>query len=113
MKVRMIMLKTWETISAPWQKLAKDYEKASGAFFETLQNSPSQLNLVGKSLKTMSRTKAHLDSNMEKFWESFRMVSAGDIERVYERLGEIQDRLDQLSETLEANANAGKTDDHE
>lgn len=106
------MQKAWEKISAPWQKLAKDYEKASGAFFETLQNSPSQLNLVGKSLKTVSKTKARIDSNMEKFWESFRMVSAGDIERVYERLGEIQDRLDQLSESLEADAKDGKTDTH-
>lgn len=105
------MFKTMEKLSAPWQKLAKDYEKASGAFFESLQNSPSQLNLVGKSLKTMSKTKARLDNNMEKFWESFRMVSAADIERVYERLGEIQDRLEELGERIEAGEKEGNTDD--
>ena len=109
------MFKTLDSFTLPWKKLTKDYEKASSAFLQSLQNSPSQLNLVGQSLKTLSTVKARIDQNLEKFWESFRMVSAADIERVYERLGDIQDRLDELSETLESQSQSqnGKIDNDE
>ena len=100
MKVRIEMNINFDSITAPWMALTKDYENAASAFHESLQSSPSQLNFVGRTLKTMSSTKERFDQSMEKIWASFRLVSATDVERVYERLGAIQDRLETLAECL-------------
>lgn len=96
-------MKPWEAAMKPWEEMnkksmeaVKDYEQAANAFFQNLSEAPSQLNLVGQTLKTASTVKEQSDRAMEKVLEAMRVPSSADIERLYERLGDIDARLDDM-----------------
>lgn len=57
---------------------------------------------MGWTLRGVSAWKAGWDRWLELTWSSARLPSALDVERVYERLGELEDQLARVSDKLDA-----------
>lgn len=79
--------KTWEQSAAKW-------------WDETLR-APQTLSGLGSALSGISSAKERWDRGLEQAWSTWRLPSAMDVERLHERIGELEDQLFALSAQLE------------
>lgn len=104
------MFTSWEQAAESWKKAAeqatKGWEEQAGRWWdETLRDSRT-LEGMGQFLSAMCTAKERSDRALEEHWARLRLPSAADIERVYERLGEVQAQLDRLEAALAEGATA-------
>jgi len=75
-------------------------EKAASWWDQTLR-APRTLTGLGKTLTGVSTVKERWDRNLEQAWGAWRLPSALDVERLHERIGELEDHLCELNLQLE------------
>ncbi len=71
----------------------KEWEKAATQWWDATLQSPATLESLGAALNAACEAKERSDRALEQVWGQWRLASATDVERIHERLGEIDDRL--------------------
>ena len=84
-------------------------DRATQWWDKTLRD-PKTLTGMGWTLRGMSAWKAGWDRWLELTWSSARLPSALDVERVYERLGELEDQLARLDGKIQQPVSADRLD---
>ncbi len=81
-------------------KLASAWEDAAARWWDEALRAPTTLEAMGGWLRGTSELKARWDRGLEQVWSGWRLPSALDVERVHERLGELEQQLVRLEERL-------------
>lgn len=92
----------WKRSTEAWTGFTKKWEALLGERWQAALRDKALLEKLGGSLSALSFFKERRDRALERFWEECRLPSAADVERVYERLGELQERIDELEEAIAA-----------
>ena len=93
------MFKQWqETV----ERMTKDWEQhAAGWWAEQLQD-PKTMERMGDWLNGACEAKERSDRALEEHWGQWRLPSAADVERLYERMGQVRDALERIEDRLSA-----------
>ena len=75
-------------------------EALASQALERLVAHPKVIAANGVVLRGLARWKRGVDRGFEQSWESVRLPSALDIDRVYERLGDLEGQLARLERQL-------------
>jgi hypothetical protein len=95
---------SWEQAAESWKKAAeqasKGWEEQAGRWWDETLRDPKTLEGMGQFLSALCTAKERSDRALEEHWARLRLPSATDLERVYERLGEVQAQLDRIEAAL-------------
>lgn len=98
------MFTSWEQAAEGWKQAAeqatKGWEEQAGRWWDETLRDPRTLEGMGKFLSAMCTAKERSDRALEEHWARLRLPSSTDLQRVYERLGEVQAQLDRIEEQL-------------
>lgn len=72
----------------------KGLEEAAARWWDKTLRHPKTLSGLGLWLDGVSAWKAGWDRALERTWSAWRLPSAYDVERLHERLKELEERLD-------------------
>lgn len=89
---------SWTKAAEAWQK---EWEQQATRWWDATLREQGTLDLMRKSLEGVCAAKERSDQTLEQLWAAYRLPSATDVERLNERLGDIEDRLDRLQGVLE------------
>ena len=78
----------------------KSCEDAASGWWDQHLRRPTTLERLGKQLNRMSALKARWDRTLEQSWATWRLPSALDVERLHERLGELEEQLVRVEDLL-------------
>jgi hypothetical protein len=78
----------------------KEMEESAGRMWEKTIKDPRTLESMGSMLTFLCGAKERSDRALEEAWAHARLPSAADVQRLFERLGEIDERLARLEERL-------------
>ncbi len=90
---------SWTKAAEAWQK---EWEQQATRWWDATLREQGTLDLMRRSLEGVCAAKERSDEALEQLWAAYRLPSATDVERLNERLGDIEDRLDRLQGALEA-----------
>jgi len=89
---------------AEWQRQATDFQKqweeAAGRWWDDHLRDPKTLDAMGQLLGGLSTLKERGDRALEDHWGRWRLPSAADVERLYERMGEVEESLARIEDLL-------------
>lgn len=85
-----------------FESITKRMEDRATQWWDDTLRHPKTLTGLGWTLRGVSAWKAACDRWLEMTWSSARLPSALDVERVYERLGELEDQLARMEERIDA-----------
>jgi hypothetical protein len=91
------------------EEFGKAWERVGTRWWDDALRHPQILESNGSKLNAMSGFKERWDRALEQMWSGWRLPSALDVERVYERLGEVEERVARLEETLAPASSAAET----
>lgn len=80
----------------------KEWERSAQAWWDQALRSRETLEAMGAALGGMCAARERSDRALEQAWAAWRLPSASDVERVYERLGEVQEQLGEVAGRLAA-----------
>lgn len=89
---------TWTKAAEAWQK---EWEQQATRWWDATLREQGTLDLMRKTLDGVCAAKERSDQALEQLWATYRLPSATDVERLSERLGDIEDRLDRLQDVIE------------
>ena len=111
------LLKTsWTMWTAPWQamkdgaeggwseqlkQLQQSWDQAAQSWWSDYLRQPETLAQMGKSLNGLCEQKERWDRMAEDHWGRMRLASAGDLERLHARIGELEDTILRLEDALQ------------
>lgn len=90
---------SWTKAAEAWQK---EWEQQATRWWDATLREQGTLDLMRKSLEGVCAAKERSDQALEQLWAMYRLPSATDVERLDQRLGDIEDRLDRLQDVIEA-----------
>lgn len=97
---------------AQWQKtvegFTKDWEQQAAKWWDGTLRDQGTLEQMRAALLAVCAAKERSDHQLEQLWGLWRLPSAADVERLYERQGELEDRLSRIEALLERLAEAKK-----
>ena len=82
-------------------KIFQTCEEKAASWWDRTLRAPTTLTGLGKTLSGVSLVKERWDRNLETAWGAWRLPSALDVERLHERLGELEDHICELNLQLE------------
>lgn len=74
------------------------WEKAATCWWDTMLHDAATLQGMGQAISALSALKERQNRAMEDLWSLVRLPTAADIERLHERLGDIERRLAALEQ---------------
>lgn len=83
-------------------KIFQTCEEKAASWWDRTLRAPKTLTGLGKTLAGVSTVKERWDRNLEQTWGAWRLPSALDVERLHERIGELEDHLCELNVQLES-----------
>lgn len=95
-----MIFKVWEQSVAVLQDANKQWERQAASFWDKTLRHPRTLQNLGTVLTGVSTVKERTDRALEKWWEAWRLPSATDIERLYERMAELDEKLSRIDDRL-------------
>ncbi|RMG08575.1 MAG: hypothetical protein D6731_21655 [Planctomycetota bacterium] len=87
-------------------EFGKTCEAFASRWWDGALRDPGLLRGVGRLLDASSAAKERSDRALEDHWNRWRLPSAADLERVLERLGDVEQRLSRLEARLGASEDA-------
>lgn len=96
-----MFVKFWQDAMQPWLKMQQNWEKTFNDAYAEYQSRPENLSRVGQFLSTASQLKARHDRMLERALEFWRIPSAADVERLYERMAEANERLALIEDKID------------
>ncbi len=85
-----------------WKRGFNAWERATSAYMEKLLTNPSVLDPAGAMLTAVMKTKAASDRAMAAWWSVLGLPNRRDQERALHKLNQLESRLFDLEERLEA-----------
>lgn len=97
---------------AQWQKsfegFTKDWEQQAAKWWDATLRDQGTLEQMRAALLAVCAAKERSDQQLEQLWGAWRLPSATDVERLHERVGELDDRLARIEALLERLTEAKK-----
>lgn len=94
-----------------WKEAAeaftKQWEKAAAGWWDGTLREPATLDAMRQALLAACAAKERSDQAIEQVWAQWRLPSATDVERLHERVGDLDERLARI-ETLLSRLAGGK-----
>jgi hypothetical protein len=81
-------------------KLLKPLEDGVTRFWDRALRKPFVLGGMGRSLNGISGVKARWNRSLEDAWAGWRLPSALDVERMHDRIGDLEAHILRLERTL-------------
>ncbi|MGE0710311.1 MAG: hypothetical protein AB7N76_13640 [Planctomycetota bacterium] len=81
-------------------EFVKATERAAAKWWDATLRAPRTLESLGSALTGLSGAKERLDRALEQTWSVWRLPTALDVERLHERLGELEEQLAEVSAQL-------------
>jgi hypothetical protein len=95
-----------------WKEAAeaftKQWEQAASGFWDTTLREPATLDAMRAALLAVCAAKERSDQAVEQLWSQWRLPSATDVERLHERMGDLDERLARIETLLERLVAGGK-----
>lgn len=89
----------------PWKQMSdemqKAWEGAAARWWDQTLRAPETLEQLGKSLGAACAAKERSDQALEQLWSQWRLPSATDLERLHERVADVDERLGRIEALLE------------
>lgn len=89
-----------------WKKSAEEaskvWEQAASRWWDETVRDPKTLEGMGTFLDALCAAKERTDRSLDEHWSRWRLASATDVQRIHERLGEVQAQLDRIESLLAA-----------
>ena len=79
----------------------KASEAAAAKWWDATLRAPKTLETMGMALGGLSGAKERMDRTMEQAWSAWRLPTALDVERLHERMGELEEQIAELQIALE------------
>lgn len=79
----------------------QEWEKAATAWWDATLRDPKTLGSLGEALNGMCEAKERSDRMVERVWAHWRLPTASDVERIHERLTDLERQLGRVEELLE------------
>lgn len=92
----------FEKLSKLANKLIDSCERVATRAWDGVLRHPTTLDALGSNLRGVSEVKRRVDRGLELTWAGWRLPSALDVERVHERIGELEEQLIRLERHLAA-----------
>ncbi|MCO5165589.1 MAG: hypothetical protein M9894_04365 [Planctomycetes bacterium] len=89
----------WKQAAEAWQK---EWEQQAARWWDATLREPPTLEGMRKALEGVCAAKERSDQALEQLWALYRLPTATDVERLHERLGDLEDGLARLQATVEA-----------
>jgi hypothetical protein len=83
-------------------KAVDAWERVATRAWDGVLRHPTTLEGLGANLRGASELKSRWDRGLEQAWAGWRLPSALDVERMHERLGEVEETLLRLERRLAA-----------
>lgn len=90
---------SWTKAAEAWQK---DWEQQATRWWDATLREQGTLEAMRKTLEGVCAAKERSDQALEQTWALYRLPSATDIERLNERLGDLEQGLERLQGLVEA-----------
>lgn len=89
-----------------WKKSAEEatkaWEQAASRWWDETIRDPRTMEGMGAVLNALCAAKERSDRSLDEHWAGWRLASATDVQRIHERLGELQVQLDRIESLLGA-----------
>tara|TARA_B100000965_G_C19392856_1_gene669779 strand:- start:82 stop:420 length:339 start_codon:yes stop_codon:yes gene_type:complete len=82
-------------------EFVKATEAAAAKWWDATLRAPKTLETMGMALGGLSGAKERMDRTMEQTWSAWRLPTALDVERLHERMGELEEQIAELQLALE------------
>lgn len=92
----------FQKLSSLATKLIESCERVATRAWDGILRHPTTLEALGSNLRGASAVKRRFDRGLEQTWAGWRLPSALDVERVHERLGELEEHVLRLERHLAA-----------
>ena len=76
------------------------WERVATRAWDGALRHPATLQALGANLRGVSAVKRGFDRGLERTWAGWRLPSALDVERVHERIGELEEHVLRLERLL-------------
>lgn len=83
------------------EAFTKEWEQQAARWWDTTLRDQGTLEQMRSMLDNICAAKERSDQTLEQVWAAYRLPSATDIERLNERLGDIEDRLGRFEDAIE------------
>ncbi len=81
-------------------EFTKSWEEAAGRWWDQTLRAPETLERMRGMLGDVCAAKERSDRALEDTWTAWRLPSAADVERLHERLGDLEDSLGRIESLL-------------
>jgi hypothetical protein len=95
-------------IQEAMQSFTKGCERTAGKWWDGALRQPRTLESMGGWLNGVCTVKERSDQALEEHWARWRLPSATDVERLHERIGDLEQQLARVEDLLEAALESGK-----
>lgn len=83
------------------EAFTKEWEQQAARWWDTTLRDQGTLEQMRSMLLGVCAAKERSDQALEQVWAAYRLPSATDLERLNERLGDIEDRLGRFEDAIE------------
>lgn len=89
----------------PWkhmhEEMQKAWETSAAKWWDQTLRAPETLDALGKSLGAACAAKERSDQALEQLWSNWRLPSSTDLERLHERVADLDERFGRIESLLE------------
>ncbi|MEZ6188182.1 MAG: hypothetical protein R3F62_24630 [Planctomycetota bacterium] len=100
------MIVPHERIQKMFTESAERWERWASDWWSDHLRKPETLTGMGDMLGAMCTIKERWNKGLEQTWAHWRLPSALDFERLYERIGDLEEQIARLEDQLEETAAA-------
>lgn len=84
------------------ESMSKEWEQHAARFWDTTLKDASTLDSLKNALTALAAAKEKSDQALEEHWARWRLPSSTDIERLAERISDLDERMARIEEHLVA-----------
>lgn len=84
------------------ETMSKEWEQHAARFWDTTLKDASTLDSLKNALTALAAAKEKSDQALEEHWARWRLPSSTDIERLAERISDLDERMARIEEHLVA-----------
>lgn len=92
-----------------WREWAQKAEEQWNQYFNQVMGTETFAAMMGRSMESMLAVQTKLAEQFEQTLKAWNLPTRGDLIALGERLNEIEERLDQITELIEAQQGPART----
>lgn len=91
---------TAEAFGKAQEAFAKEWEQSAARFWDATLKDAKTLESLKQALTAVAAAKERSDQALEQHWSHWRLPTATDVERLAERIGDLDERMARIEELL-------------